>query len=104
MESFQTIKKNFAILGFCPNQNSFIALIHQHWIYFLKFAVGITSLFINLIYVTESINEIMYSMYMITAAFFVFVAFASTISKTSVLFDFFDYAETAFSMSKKDIS
>lgn len=103
MKPFETIKKNLAILYFSPNTNadSWFELVVQHRSCFLKSALSLTSLFAYLICVAKTSNEFMFSVFLSVASFFIFVAFSSTVFKTSALFDFLNYADHFFLERKK---
>lgn len=104
MKLFQTIKKHLAVLYFHPDQtDSLFELIRQNWSCFLKSILSLTSLFVYLIYVAETVNEFMYSMFLSTASIFIFVAFTSTVFKTSAMYDFLDHFEVALNMNEKGI-
>lgn len=93
---FHKIKKNLAALYFTQNRSeSYLLLIGQHWSCFLKSALTLTSLFAYLIWVAATVEQYIYSMYMSTASFFIFVAFASTVFKTAILFNFIGNFEAA---------
>lgn len=101
MRLFQTIRKNLAILCFKQNHtDSHLLLIQQHWSCFLKSALSLTSLFAYLIYVAETTNELMFSVFLSTASLFIFVAFTSTVFKTSTLYGFFDHTEFVLNESE----
>lgn len=94
MKLIQTIRKKLAILYFLPNQpDSWFELIKQHWMCFLTVILSFVSLFMYLIYVAETINEFVYSMFFSTVAFFIFVSFTSSVFKTHAMFMFISHAE-----------
>lgn len=96
MEIFRKIKKILSALYFKQNRSeSYFLLIRQHWSCFLKSALTLTSLFTYLIYVAATVEQYIYSMYMSTASFFIFVAFASTVFNTATLFNFIRNFEAA---------
>lgn len=105
MELYETIKRNLEILYFFQNANadSWFELVVQHRGCFLKSALSLISLFAYLIYVAETANEFMFSMFTSTVSFFIFVAFSSAVFKTAELFDFFDYAQSYFLQSEKSL-
>lgn len=101
MKLFKKIKENLAILYFKQNQtDSYFLLIRQHWSCFLKSALTLISLFVYLIHVAVTVEEFMYSMYMSTASFFIFVGFTNTVFYTATLFNFIENFEATINESE----
>lgn len=101
MKLFQTIRKNLAILYFKQNEtDSYSLLIQQHLSCFSKSALSLISLFAYLIWVAETVNELMFSIFLSAASLFILVSFASSVFKTTALYDFFDHIESSVTKSK----
>lgn len=100
LKPFKAVKENLALIYFEPNPNaSFVVLLQDHWKAFLKAIFGLISVFTYLFYGAETVNEFLYSAFFCTVAFFVFLAFTSTVRKTSALFEFLDGIEAIINKS-----
>lgn len=101
LELFQTIQTNLAICRFRQNQtDSKLAFVRDHWKNFLQSILTIISLLVYLFHVTETVNEFMFSLFWLTVALCLFLAFICTVFKTSVLFEFLNTADTLFTQSE----
>lgn len=98
---FRTIKKNLAIMGFRQNQkNLLLSVIQDHWPCYIKSILTLISLFAYLFFVSETVNEFMFSIFLSTATSIVTLDMTDTVFKKTALFKLLDDAESIFSISK----
>lgn len=102
MKLFQITQKNLAALSFIPNQDD----NHHH--HFNKHHVGvicasiliISSEFVYLFHVADSVEDYMHSFYMITISIGFSISYTASIFKTTELYNFIEYIQTVINESE----
>ena len=90
MKPFQTVKSKLSALGYCANKRPFNRI---QLIFLLKSVLANISFGVYLFYVADAPKEFLDSIFMFTVGILILISDISTISKTTIIFEFIAYGE-----------